>query len=626
MKSYNGGLSKYLLLGIVVAALVSPFYTSIHMNCDTDYVQYELDEVNKIWNQYEEHHYSKRTPVNNKSIEIADKLIEHNEIYLFRYWEPFVYDEDQLDWSEDPYGDWTWQFYFHSLRMVSYLINAYELKGDIVYLQKAQWFIESWDENNPCRFQQSSIFAWDDHSTANRITTLIYFWDNYRTSEVFDEEFANYFLNLLRNHGEYTANDANYIWGHNHGIYQDSSLLQLSVLFPNFEHSNEWLETSISRLSSQIDFAVTSEGVHKEHSPSYHYLVMNILLSIYDFNNNYNISFDKLDLTIYKMQEYLVNIVKPDGTTPLVGDSVPHNLLEIAENEITNEHLLYLVSNGNLGEKIDENSIVYQEAGVALFKNNWDINTPIYFGLFNAFHSLVHKQSDDLSFILTYNQTDYFVDSGKYAADSAFHEENIFRTYVKSVFAHNSISVDDSSYSIYERDNIGKSIIEKHFISSNYSYVKVSHTLFDGVKITRTAIFFNAGAVYFHDNIESNDNHKYSQIFNLGKDVNVLGDDWNELLLSSKKDETNMTIRQLSIISDFNQYNGSLNPTRGWQSTELNNISPITSLFYHQEGTDITFNTVINIETNIDGVEIITNDKTRYLFKFDNGDTEIIEI
>ena len=627
MKNYNGGASKILLFGVIIVSIISPFYASNYMSCDTNYIEYDLEDANQIWNQYEEHYYTKRTPALNNSIGIADKLINNNEIFLLKYWEPFVYDEDEFDWSVNPYDDWTWQFYFHSLRMVSYLLNAYELKGDIVYLEKAKWFIQSWDEHNPCRFQQSSIFAWDDHSTANRITTLIYFWDYYRTSEIFDSEFANKILNMLHKHGEFTANDANYIWRHNHGIYQDNSLLQLAVLFPNFDESNEWLETSISRLSHQIEYGVTPTGVHKEHSTAYHYLVLKLFTGISDFTHHYNISFDKLDLTIYNMQEYLVHVTKPNGFTPLIGDSNTIDVLKIPVSDITNEHLLYLVSDGNNGDKIVENSIVYQDAGVAIFKNNWETNPPIYFAFFNAFHSNVHKQGDDLSFVLTYQDTDYFVDSGKFAADSAYHEENMYRTYVKSVFAHNSIAVDDLSYNIRDKYNVGKSIIESYGITSNYSYVKASHVLYDGVKITRTVIFFDAGAVYFHDEIESNDFHKYTQIFNIGKDVNINEIDENNILLSSEEDNSNLTLKQLNGIPDLEIYSGSYNPMRGWQSTVLTEIFPITSLNFEQEGRNVVFETAINIELNVSNVDVFQHgEKMAYEFTFDNGRTESILI
>ena len=366
--------SVFLAFVLLLSTLAGCFGSDDEDKGDYDlFVDYDIDEANQIWEQFDDHQYEKRTPPRTQAIEIADNLSNNNEIFLFRYWDSFSYDEDTLDWSEDPYEDDTWVFYFHSLRMVSFLMNAYELTNNTTYLEKAQWFIESWIEHNPDPYDHSgSRFAWGDHSAANRILTLIYFWDYYRNSSIFEEDFANDLLNTLRNHGIFTAKDKNYSWGINHGIYQDRALMQLAVLFPIFERSQEWLATSMYRLTMHLEEDVTPSGIHKEHSSSYHYLVLNLFMSISKFTNYYNISYEGLDSTIYKMQDYLVRLAKPDGTIPLVGDSTANNVLSIPESQIINEHLLYLVSDGTQGREINQDSCVYEDAGVAVFKNDWD--------------------------------------------------------------------------------------------------------------------------------------------------------------------------------------------------------------------------------------------------------------
>ena len=198
--------TSVLLAGLVFFSMAYPFIGSEEL-----FIEYDVNEANEVWDNYESHVYVKRTTPNSKSIELAENLVEKNEIYLMRYWEVFTFD-GELAWDEDPFNDWTWQFYFHSLRMVSHLLNAYEMSSNISYLEKAQWFIESWMEHNPNPRNQASDRAWDDHSTANRISTMIYFWDNYRNSEIYDNVFSVELLNMLRKHGEYTADSDNYYW------------------------------------------------------------------------------------------------------------------------------------------------------------------------------------------------------------------------------------------------------------------------------------------------------------------------------------------------------------------------------------------------------------------------------
>ena len=590
-------------------------------NYDT-FIDYDIDEANEVWDSKDSHVFVKRTTPGSNSVRWATDLVENNSMFIMRFWEPFVFDGD-LEWDEDPFDDWTWQFYFHSLRMVSHLLNAYEISSNLTFLEKAQWFIESWMEHNPNPNSQASERAWDDHSTANRISTFMYFWNYYRNSEIFDQDFGIELLNMLRKHGEFTANPDNYFWNHNHGIYQDRALLQLAGMFPIFKDSQDWTDIANQRLSEHIENGVTSSGVHKEHSPAYHYLVMKLFIDVNLFNLHYGIENQAISDLVYNMQEYLVHIAKPDGTVPMVGDSFNDKVLSISQDVVTNEHLLFEITNGQQGVEIGSNSIVYDDAGVAIFKNDWENQTPIYFALFNAFHSTVHKHSDDLSFVLSYGETDYFIDTGKYN----FVESDPYRAFIRSVFSHNTISVDNQTYNFRNDDFIGNPQIESFAITENYSYVRASHTLFDDVKITRTAFVFNNGAAYIHDRCESSKHHSYSQIFNIGPDVDFNHDQNGNLNLSSNIDDTNVTLKQLNQISAFATFNGTTNPIMGWQSTTFNEVSPINAISYYIDGKDIEFNTVINLGNTITSVDYtVLEDTISYSIEFENSHEIIIKI
>ena len=601
------------LTSIIVVFLVTFSLCYKAINDREKFVDYDIDEANQVWDRFESHVYVKRTTPTTNSIVIADNIVNNNQMFIMRFWDNFQFDDD-LDWSENPFDDWTWQFYFHSLRMVSHLLNAYEISGNITYLQESKWFIESWMKHNPNPDEQASPRAWDDHSTANRISTFIYFWDNYRNSEIFEEKFAVELLNMMRKHGEFTADSSNYYWGHNHGIFQDRALLQLASLFPIFEDSEEWIEISNFRLDLHLDEGVTESGVHKEHSPAYHLLVMKLFIDIDNFNNHYHNNNEKLSSIVYKMQEFLIHIAKPDGTVPSVGDSFDDNVMRISKGIITNEYLLFEITNGAEGVEIENRSIVYTDAGIAIFKNDWVNDKPIYFSLFNAYHSSVHKQSDDLSFVLTYGETDFFVDAGKYN----FVEDDPYRIFIRSVFAHNTISVDNKTYDFREQSFIGNPTIDDYSIGLDFSYVKASHRLFEGVEITRTVFFFNEGAVYIHDSIKSDVSHSYSQIFNVGQDVILDINQSSNISLTSIIDGSKINLIQLNKIDAMSSFYGSLEPIRGWKSTTFNQVEPIPSLNYYIDGDNVEFSTCININIAIEQVE---HNNGTYQFLFSNGST-----
>ena len=588
----------------------------------SQYRDYDVEHMNEFWDSEESHQFSTRSFPSQQSVEIADRIILNDEIYLLRYWEPAVISKDSMDWTEDPFDDWTWQFYYHSLRMVSYLVSAYEYTGEIEYLKEAKWYIGSWIEHNPDPRSQASERAWDDHSTANRISTFLQFWNSYRESSIQDESFSNLFLNILRLHGEFTADSDNYYWGHNHGIYQDRSLLQLSILFPNFEESDEWRKVASNRLDKHLLEDLTESGVHKEHSPAYHFLVMSLFMSIDDFNRHYNISNQLLESKIYSMQEYLAYIVKPDGTFPLVGDSGLENGLRLKESSIVSENLLNLKISSNSENMLENYCIGYYDAGVGINKLQFAEGEEFYFAIFSAFHNSVHKQSDDLSFVLSYDQTDYFVDSGKYNFD----EGDPYRQYVRSVFAHNTIVVDDKSYDYRDVDSFGLSELYNYNCNESYSVFQASHTIYEGVKIKRNIVIVYGQGVIIHDSITSQQNHNYSQIFNIGKDVEIEHLQNTGVILSSNIDNTSLLVTQMTNISSIESFHGSNNPKMGWRSESFNQIDPISSIVFAVNGNNEQFQTVVHFNQIEFDVQIRQSEIGGYTYQITENSGDILTL
>ena len=586
------------------------------------YTDYDIEHMNEFWSSEENHVYCKRTNPSSQSVEIAENIVSNDDIFLLRYWDSVKISKSSMDWSEDPFDDTTWQFYYHSLRMVSYLVSSYESTGEIKFLEEAKWYIESWIEHNPGPKKQASEKAWKDHSTANRICTFLQFWDSYRDSPIEDEYFSKLFLNILRLHGEFTADPDNYYWGHNHGIYQDRALLQLAILFPHFEQSGAWKEVAAERLEKHLHEDFTESGVHKEHSPAYHYLALSLMMSIDEFNKHYHMKNKLLESKIYSMQEYLAYIVKPDGTFPLVGDSGLEYGLRIKESDIVSENLLNLKLRSST-EPLSNHCIGYEDSGVAINKLQFTDGNEFYLSMFSAFHSTAHKQSDDLSFVLTYGQTDYFVDSGKYNYD----ESDKFRQYVRSVFAHNTLVVDDQTYDSRDLDNVGKSELYYYKCEEDYSIFRGKHSFYQGVQINRNVVIVYEKGVFIHDTISSNQYHKYSQNFHIGNDVEISLNDNGEMALNSTIDNTSISMFQLEEFENVEFFSGSTNPLMGWRSETFNQIDPISSVVYTQSGKDVEFRTLISLGQEDFTIVIHETETGNYQYEIsdDNGAITTIE-
>ncbi|WP_226618611.1 heparinase II/III family protein [Cytobacillus firmus] len=564
----------------------------------------------------------RRTEPNSLTIETAE-MIMNNEIFLFKTWKPYKF-EGELNWDEDPYDDKTWKFYLHELRVVSFLINAYEITGKSKYLKKAKWFIESWLRKNSTPENSVNEWAWSGHGTANRLLNLIYFWSFYKKSTLIDLNFDKNLTKLLLQHGEFLANDEHYE-DYNHGIFQDQALLELAVVFPDFEQSKEWLYKSLKRLTARIKKDFTSSGVHKEHSPSYHLLVMKLFLSIKNFMDHYNVSYSEEFKNLFPpMQDYLSVLINEDGTLPLLGDTgLSKALNSLKEEEVASDYWLYKYSRGAKGKPLDKDFYIYPDGGVAIYKGSKEMQGNKVEWIFtSAFHSTVHKHADDLSFLLKVDKTNYIVDSGRYN----YKEKDPFRRYFRSVFAHNVIAVDGKTYPI-TRDQVNKSCILDYGHNDSFTYVAGKHELYEGITIKRLLLQVHNGPLLIHDKVFSSEKHTYTQIFNLGKDVTVNKENNQSIVLNSRIDKSHVEIKQIIPVEETQMYEGSSDPIRGWQSFDFNQKHPIKTLHSTTSGSSVEFLTLFNVSGS-KRVEAVKahNEQSHITYEFLNNNNDSYNI
>lgn len=529
----------------------------------------------------------KRNPINNKSVEIANQIIS-NHLYVHASWKPVPYSEP-LDWTVDPYESITWRYYLHSLDIVGYLVNAYEVTNDSKYIDKAKDLIQSWINNNPLPNGDIKSDSWGDHSTANRVINFIQFLDSFKASTLYNKNFENYLLHSIEQHCDFLEDDKNYTFGNNHGIFQDKSLIEASVLFPHLQNSEIWYKKAVTRLSDRLKRDITESGVHKEHSGAYHIVVMKLFYEIHHFLKTHNVDFQELSTIVYKMEGYLARIVKPDRRIPMTGDSGADGITFLKNYKISNPELKFIYTNGEQGKKpVDES--VYQDAGVAVFRN--DLHCSIYIMFMAAFHSLTHKHADDLSFVLSVDSTDFFVDSGKYT----YNEKEKYRKYFRSSHAHNVVVVNRKTYEL-KNTQIAKSKIANSHISNEISYVTGIHELYPGVKVYRTLLFLKrTNTILIYDEVKSQAIRTYTQVFNIGKDVNVNPINKKNIVLTSLVDNRKIELLQINPVTEFKNYKGNTNPIFGWQSSKFNEKYPISQLQFSNKSDNIEYKTVINVD------------------------------
>lgn len=363
----------------------------------------------------------------------------------------------------------------------------------------------------------TSKFSWYDHSTAFRVLHILQTVGNELTTTLPDNHFIQTAFNHIGLNIKFMVDPKNYL-AHNHSLMMDRTLLYLANILVNTpELSNNLRQIASKRALGNFDKLIDNSGMAKEHSMTYHIFNHNLYKSIFKLLGNYNTPTDKL-LKFLKMNDVLLQLVKPDLTFPLWGDSQVEILNPKLITDFEEDHRLTEVYNSyNLS------SIVNFENNIATLRTQ--TNDKSYLALFANYYSKVHKHHDDLSVIFQTFGTDIFTDQGYYGYEAEY------RPKLTSVFGHNTVAVNNEDYSIGRSDQYSR--ISSYLKKNDYEMVEASHNMYDSLKITRKIYFVKPNLIVVNDNLEGMKNiESLSQIYNLGEGATKIKIDNNTISFS----------------------------------------------------------------------------------------------
>lgn len=481
-----------------------------------------------------------------------------------------------IQYSESPS---TYNLGLQTLDMVSILSKAYLQTNDLKYLSKAYSILESWI--NYAEHDPQSNYVWYDHSVSSRVLNIIYFLSikdiNTETVNFFNTVDQEQLILLLHEHADYLLDPTNYAFKNNHGIMSDRALICLSIFLPNDPNRTEWLNTGVTRIKQQFQYLFNADGSYAENSPGYAQGALSWFSEINAFLEAHgSISLgNDLENRINLSKKFLYDSTMPDKHYPMWGDT-----LDALVNYPTN------IEDSNLVPLR-----VYSEGGYAFFRdeNFWLGFKSGYFG------GTAHKHEDDLSFVLYALDKDIFIDPGMYNYESS----NPYRQYFVSANAHNTLVVDGQSFatSLIDENRTG---ILRWEQTDNYSVVTAFSDLYSGVSIERSLYFIKPGVVLVFDNIQAQNSHTYSQLFQLNEDiiVNQINKDYIELNWDS--DGKKVSVYQLADKPNLLVHQGNADiPGYGLISRDINKVNTTNTLEYQIAGQNASYVTLIDTTNSI---------------------------
>jgi hypothetical protein len=377
-------------------------------------------------------------------------------------------------------------------------------------------------------------FAWYDVAVGLRAYRLAYILDVVARDEDRDDALVSRLLAGLLLHAEALADDGRFADHSNHGFYQVLAQMAYARRFPDVAEIAKGGAQGRLRLTALLEAHFTEEGVHREHSPHYHDLVLIPLRALQDAKL---IEDPEISALCRRAEDALAWFVTPAGRYAMFGDTSRQAVTTPNPRQVGSPTLRFALSSGRFGERPTTNSRAFPNSGYVVFRDRWpvgakDFTDCSYLAQTCAFHSRVHKHADDLSFVWYDRGCDLLTDAGRFGyvgktdPGSTLFAEGFWysdprRVYVESTPAHNTVEVDGRSIQRRGVQPYGSALTNwgeadgVRFSRGRIDYAAYSHI--------RVLLFSPRSWLLVLDCIASNDQqpHEVVQRFHLAPELEV---------------------------------------------------------------------------------------------------------
>lgn len=457
--------------------------------------------------------------------------------------------------------------------------KAYILTNNSKYALEFMNQIMDWIKKNPIEMSVNWTCSMDVAIRACNWITGYYF---FKDSPEIEQEFWNKLNKSLYLHGRFIMNNLENKGSitNNHYLSNVVGLVWLGLYFKGCKFKSRrikdnpdvWFKFGLSELEKEMRVQVNEEGTDFEASTSYHCLVTEMLLYTLLFCSRNNIFFSKEYLRkLEAMIDYIMNVSKPNGLIPLIGDMDSGRFIILAdygfEEKRDFRHLLWVAGeyfNNNRfkyygGDKKEEaiwcfkdisepyvekeelKSKAYSQSGFYILRNK-QVHLVIRCGENSMRGHGGHSHNDQLSFELNVNGRDFIIDPGNYAYTSDYKMRNAFRStkYHNTLQIGNKEQNDFNPRQVFELENETKAEMveykENYFKGMHFGYKNKL-----GV-IHEREFLINEKSISIIDNLISNSNIQEEIYirFHIPKDIEL---ECNKEIIQLKKDNIRLLLK-----------------------------------------------------------------------------------
>ena len=396
---------------------------------------------------------------------MADQSLEH-KFYAHKGYQPSSFYGDDIDWRYWPVKDNELRWQLHRHYWFIPLAKAYKLTHDEKYVEAWIEHYTDWIRKNPidgveqlqaagasdeaiAAEKENFRFAWRPMEAGRRLQDQLTEFELTIASPHFTADFLNLFLRMFHQHADYVLH--RYSEKGNHLLFEAQRMLFAGIYFPEFRDAKSWRESGIEILNREIGVQVYPDGMQFELDFGYHIAAIDIFLKALgmahingmakEFPSEYIATVEKMTVVTY-------NLLFPDNTNPMFGDTKQHNRSTLkrqfaAWGEVfpANSQLPWIASDKKEGEMPYYTSRAFKDSGFYVLRNGWDKNATVTIVKAGP-PAFWHNQPDNGTFEYWHRGRNFFPDSGSYVygGDSTVLAQ---RDWFRQTRVHNTLTLDN---------------------------------------------------------------------------------------------------------------------------------------------------------------------------------------
>lgn len=443
--------------------------------------------------------YKNKVPSNKKLSALEKEASEGALHHFFRgnkNAHPLIYRGGNINWILPAFHDGVeikdkeWQFQYLRFYWWEALAKAYNINNDEKYYE--EWLYEMVDFANDVLpiDKGTPRFISRGMETYNRCRRLRNVFPYFIQNENFNSKTLMYFLSSFYSQAEHIRTV--YSEKGNHLLGELINVFENGIVFPEFIKSSVWKQDAITKIPERMFIEMFSDGMNREFVFNYHSMYMDIFSSAYVSFKKYG--YDKNLAKEYKerlqkMTDIYLYQMFPDNTICQFGDAKKQrDAAKIYSNVVSRfnpelPHLEFIASKGKKGTPPLKTSVAFPESGFYFFRSEWSKDA-VFMAMKNNPDYAWHSQYDNGNFELYAYGRNFMNDSGAYIYDSGDIEEQNWRKWFKSTYAHQTLTLDNKN-----TDHKTNHIFWK--TSKDFSCLVFENQSYNDLKHRRTTLFID---------------------------------------------------------------------------------------------------------------------------------------